>query len=407
MTQPNEREALADGIYFNLPGADYLACDRLSKSGIKRMRVSPADYWADSHLNPTPVQLTPDQERQRYMARVIGRAYHCARLEPDRFAQVYVREISPADFTSVEGFLSTGREIEAALADMGLSKKSKDDAGVLDQARRLVAAGYPHPVWHLIEDEWREGLQPGQVVIPAKAYDEIRVDMERIRAVPAVHQLLSGGAAEVSVLYTCPETGIPMRARFDYLRADCWVEFKTFANSSRKALPQAIIDAVRFERYHIDAAGYMEAAEVLRSGVLPVIGAASDDQLALVDAIQSRALPLDCHFVFQQKGGVPNILARKWRFFEPSRSDVAIAELERAGAHPDKLAAARHFREVSGAARTKTALYVKGRMEIAAAKRDYLAYSEIYQPGEPWLPFNPLGEITDDDFSQHFLEEAI
>ena len=46
-------------------------------------------------------------------------------------------------------------------------------------------------------------------------------------------------------------------------------------------------------------------------------------------------------------------------------------------------------------------------MEIAAAKRDFLAYSEIYERGEPWLPFNPSGEITDADFSQYFLEEAI
>lgn len=396
-------EAIKDGIYFRMPEETYLAAERLSKSGIKRIRVSPADYWVESPLNPNPPELTPEQERQRYIARLIGRAYHCARLEPDRFAEVYVREITMADFNGREGFLTTGRYIEAELAERGLPKKSKDDAGVLDQAKRLAAAGYEGTIWHIAEEEWRASVKPGQVVIPAKAYDEITVDMERIRMVPAVQKLLTGGEPEVSVFWTCPETGIPMKARFDYLKPDRWVEFKTFANSSRKALNQAITDAIRFERYHIDAAGYMEAAEAIRTGGLAIMDEAADAERDLIEAIQLRELPLGCNFVFQQKGGVPNILERKWRFFEPSPVD----ELEADGASEEKIAKARRFMEVSGGQRQRTAIHTKGRMEIAAAKRDFLAYSEIYERGEPWLPFQPSGEITDEDFSSYFLEEAI
>jgi len=395
---------IRDGIYFAMPEDTYLAAERLSKSGLKRIRMSPADFWADSYLNPNPPELTPEQERARHMARVIGRAYHCARLEPEKFAATYVREISPADFNGQDGFLGSGREIEAELAARGLPKKFKDDAGVLDQAKRLRAAGYPGPIWHIAESEWRGGVLPGQIAIPAKTFDEIAVDMERIRAVPAVQKLLTGGAAEVSVFWTCQETGIPMKARFDYLKADRWVEFKTFANSSRKALNQVITDAIRFERYHIDAAGYMEAAEAVRSGVLEVVGEASPAALKIIAAIQARPLPLACHLVFQQKGGVPNILERAWRFFE-SPSDDAVRELEQSGANDERLERARKMQ--ASASRHRTAIYTKGRMEIAAAKRDFLAYSEIYQRGDPWLPFNPSGEITDADFSPYFLEEAI
>jgi len=305
-----------------------------------------------------------------------------------------------------KGFLGTGREIEGALADLGQPKKCKDE-GVLDQAIRLEAAGYRGPIWHLLDRDWRASVQPGQIVIPAKAFDEIATDMDRIRSVPAVQELLTGGAAEVSVFWTCAQTGIPMKARFDYLKADRWVEFKTFANSSRKPLFQAITDAIRFERYHIDAAGYMEAAEAIRSGVLDVIGAASEAEREIIAAIQARPLELECNFVFQQKGGVPNILERSWRFFEPSPSDQAIRELEATGASAEHIARAKHFQAVASSQRQKTAIYTKGRMEIAAAKREFLAYSEIYERGEPWLPFNPSGEITDEDFSQYFLEEAI
>lgn len=391
---------IADGIYFRMPEEVYLAEERLSKSGIKRLRVSPADYWAESHLNPNPPELTPEQERLRHMARLIGRAYHCARLEPDRFASTYVRELSKADMP--EGTLFTGTEMKAWLAEQGL----KQTGSVAEQAARIAEADPSVSLWHIAEEAWRSSVKPGQVVIPAKAYEEIAVDMQRIRAVPAVQKLLTEGEPEVSVFWTCADTGIRMKARFDYLKADRWIEFKTFANSSRKALAQAITDAVRFERYHIDAAGYMEAAEMVRAGGLMVMNG-TEEQAKLIHEIQERPIPLACNFVFQQKGGVPNILEREWRFFEPSPSDEIIRELERDGATMERLERARRFREISATPRHPTAIHIKGRMEIKAAKRDFLAYSEIYQRGEPWLPFNPSGEITDADFSQYFLEEAI
>jgi hypothetical protein len=390
-----------DGIYFNLPEEAYLAEDRLSKSGIKRMRVSPADYWVESSLNPNPPELTPEQERARFMARVIGRAYHCARLEPERYAATYVRELSKADLP--EGTLFTGSDMKAWLAENGL----KQTGTVAEQAARIAEADPSVSLWHIAEEAFRSSVKPGQVVIPAKAFEEIAVDMERIRAVPAVRELLSGGAAEVSVFWTCLETGIRMKARFDYLKADRWVEFKTFANSSRKALFQALTDAIRFERYHIDAAAYMEAAEAIRTGGLEVVGDPSLADAKLIMAIRQRPEPLGCNFVFQQKGGVPNILERSFRFFEPTPSEEAIRELERNGASEEHLERAKRFREVAGGKRHATAIHTKGRMEIKAAKRDWLAYSEIYERGEPWLPFNPSGEITDEDFSSYFLEETI
>ena len=386
---------MRDGIYFNLSEADYRAEDRLSKSGIKKLRISPADYWADSPMN------TAKKERDT-AALTAGSAYHCARLEPDRFRRIYVRELSKAEMPP--GTLFTGTEMGAALAEMG----EKKTGSVAEQAARLVGAGFdPAKVWHYALAEWAAAIQPGQIAISAELYDEITADMERIRSVPAINALLSDGAAEVSVFWTCPETGIPMKARFDYLKPDRWVEVKTFANPNGKNLSQCIVDAIRFNRYYIDAAAYMEAAEAIRSGVLEIMDEATDAKRELIAAIQARPTELACHFVFQQKGGVPNILERAWRFFEPTPSEEAIRELEESGASEERLARARHFQEVAKSQRQRTAIHTKGRMEIAAAKRDFLAYSEIYERGEPWLPFNPSGEITDEDFSQYFLEEAI
>jgi hypothetical protein len=386
---------MRDGIYFNLSEADYLAEDRLSKSGIKKLRISPADYWADSPMN------TARKERDT-AALIAGRAYHCARLEPDRFRRVYVRELSKAEMPP--GTLFTGTEMGATLAEMG----EKKTGSVAEQAARLAEAGFdPAKVWHCALAEWAAAIQPGQIAISAELYDEITADMARIRSVPAINALLSDGAAEVSVFWTCQETGIPMKARFDYLKPDRWVEVKTFANPNGKNLSQCITDAIRFNRYYIDAAAYMEAAEAIRSGCVGIMDEATASERELIEEIQLRADPLECNFVFQQKGGVPNILERSWRFFEPTPSDEAIRELERDGATEERLERARRVKEVAKSARRRTVIHTKGRMEIAAAKRDFLAYSEIYERGEPWLPFNPSGEITDDDFSQYFLEEAI
>jgi len=386
---------MRDGIFFRLPEDQYLAEERLSKSGIKKLRISPADYWEDSHLNPA-------RKVRDTAALIAGSAYHCARLEPERFTRTYVRELSKAEMP--EGTLFTGTEMGAALAEMG----EKKTGSVAEQAARLAEAGFdPAKVWHCALAEWAAAIKPGQIAISAELYDEIVADMHRVRSVPAVDALLSNGAAEVSVFWTCPETGIPMKARFDYLKADRWVEVKTFANPNGKNLNQCIIDAVRFNRYYIDAAGYMEAAEAVRSGALEIEGDATDAERALVAAIQARPIPLECNFVFQQKSGVPNILDRAWRFFEATASETAIRELERDGASEDHLRRARHFQDVSKTPRQRTVIYTKGRMEIAAAKRDFLAYSSIYERGEPWLPYQPSGEISDSDFSPYWLEETI
>lgn len=381
-----------DGIYFCLPEAAYLAEDRLSKSGIKKLRVSPADYWADSPLNP-------DRKKPESAAMVAGSAYHCARLEPERFAQIYVRELSKAEMP--EGSLFTGTEMGKALEELG----AKKTGGVSEQAARLFEAGFDaDKIWHHQLALWSAGVSPDQIPIGAELYDEIVADMHRMHSVPAIHGLLSGGAAEVSVFWTCRETGIPMKARFDYLKADRWVEVKTFANPNGKNLYQCITDAIRFNRYHIDAAAYMEAAEAVRGGALDIVGQATDDEINLISYIQERALALACHFVFQQKGGVANLINCPFRFFE-SPADDALRELEASGADAERLAAARKMQ--AGASRHRTIIHTKGRMEIAAAKRDYLLYSEVYQSGEPWAPLKNELEISDQSFSTYFLEEEI
>lgn len=390
-------EAIKDGVYFGMPEHEYLSIERLSKSGIKELRISPADYWAGSPLNPNPEPLTPEQEKRREFARFIGRAYHCARLDPESFRDRYVREPSQADYSSRAGFLSTGKAMEAVLKDQEL----KVSGSVLEQANRLADNGYDRTLlWHLILADW-EAERGTRLGIPAESFDQIVVDMERIAMVPSVHELLTGGAPEVSIFWTCPESGIAMKCRLDYLKADTWAEFKSFANASGKHLYTCLIDAVRFNGYHIDATVQLQALEMVRAGLPVIVG--NEEQREMVEAIQLREFPLKCHLIFQQKGGVPNVLDRRFAFWQPHALD-ALEELKRDGAPEEKIERSRKAVEMAGPL-TPSAIHAKAIMEIKAAKRDYLAYSEIYERGQPWLPFNPSGTIEDADFHPAWLEE--
>jgi hypothetical protein len=360
----------------------YHAIHRLSASGMQNMLVSPATFWASSWLNP-------DRTEQTTAARVIGRAYHSARLEPELFARNYVRALDKAELP--KGALVTGKDMEAALAAMGLPKSGS----VVEQAERLRGAGYDGVIWQIELAKW-ERLRAKRIAIPAVTYDEIVEDGKRLRASPAIAELISGGAAEVSVFWTCPKTGIPMKARLDYLKPRAWTDFKTFENSRGKRLDQALADAFRYNRYYVQAVAYRDAVEAIRNGLVDLVGDATPEERAVLAAVQLSPGPLACYYLFQEKKGVPNVVARQFRFDDRPLSH----EINAIGLSEEKEARA------SEAVTGPTAIARKATVEIAYAKKLYLGYSEIYEPGEPWLPFDPIGDIGDDDFNSYWLEGA-
>jgi hypothetical protein len=123
-------------------------------------------------------------------------------------------------------------------------------------------------------------------------------------------------------------------------------------------------------------------------------------QRELIDEIKLRQSELACWYVFQEKGGIPNLVARHFKF--NAISDPAREHEMRliAGDDPVKLAM---LAESFG---RKTAIHRRARMEIEHAKQLFVLYSQTYRPGEPWAPIEPMGEIGDDDFSPYFLENG-
>lgn len=378
---------IEDGIYFGLPEDVYHAVPRLSSSGVQKLDVSPATFWKGSWLDPD----RPEHDEDQTIYQLLGKAYHCARLEPHLFESTYVRELDKAE--APEGTLITGDDMKKALDEFGLPKSGK----VLDLAERLADAGFPsNRLWPLIVQDWEEA-RGGRTPLPAKHYDQMITDSERISKNSQVAPLLQGGEAEVSIFWT-DEAGIKCKARTDYLTRDHWADFKTFDNSRGKHLNQALTDAVRYNRYYLQAVFYREAIEAIRVGNLPIIEAQTDDQRALIAAMQMRPGELTCWYIFQEKGGIPNLLAREFPFYTVPYSTLFNEQITD---DEDRRAAVRQ------ATTQRTALFMKGAGDVLQCKKLFMLYSEVYREGEPWFPIDAIGRFSDEDFHPYWLEGSL
>lgn len=383
-------DAIVDGVYFNLPAEIYHAVRRLNTSGLQLLDVSAPDFWENSWLNDDAAELDEDSTK----AQILGKAYHTARLEPHLFEAQYCREIGRDDFP-VKGAVYTGTDIGEALAALPVPQpKSKAGESVLDKAQRLEAAGYTAGIIYPIEVAKWEAARGARTAIPGKFYDDILKDMDRIRKNPDIAALLSDGAGEVSIFWT-DDHGLPMKTRLDFLRVDGWADLKTFANPQRKRIDQVLRESMMYSRLHVQAVVQREAIERIRSGKIQIIGEADDAERDLFAAVQLHPGEMTLHFVFIQKGGVPNQIAMEFPFFEVPDNikdnwDPGATEAQKAAAH--------------AATRTSTALHNIGRRTITAGKEKFVLYSQVYQHGQPWFPIEGVGRYNDGDFPPFFLE---
>lgn len=374
-------EQLEDGIYFRLDEDIYHGQRRFSGSGVQDMLVSPGNFWKESWLNPK-------RERTDTKAKLAGTAYHHARLQPEIFANSYLRGPDPADYG--DKILRTHTDIKEALADLG-QPKTKAGETVIMAALRLRDAGYRGPIWHLIEAEFEKRLvDEGKTGLDPVLFDEISEDASRLRSNPKILELLTGGESEVSVLWT-DERGVKWKARFDFLKPVCITDFKTFENSSRKNLEQCIADAIRFNRYYIQGAVYWQASEQIRAG-LRIAKIQNKEQKVLIEAIRANPAPLEYWWVFQEKKGVPNILARRYRMGANVTRSLVFHSVDEAGLEVAK-----------DLVKAPSALFRKALSEIKWARDMFLSCPEIWGD-QPWGPLNPVDDIDDEAFPPYFLE---
>lgn len=370
---------LADGVYFRMPEAQYHALHRLSASGIKNILVSIPNFWAKSWMNKDRRDGDDDTP-----AKILGSAYHVAIFEPETLARRYVGK---PNWDNFPGILMTDTAVKAELKAMG-APQTKTGELALDRARRLADLGCQKPIKSIIEDQFNQDLDD-RTAIDHIYFDQIHRDIDRIAENPEIQELVTGGESEVTILWTCPDTGIKMKARIDKLKADKFVDLKSFANANGKPTKQCITDAIKYNRYYLSMRQYQVAIGMI--GSLPAVDISDDDpRHALLDQIAEIKTPHDAWLFFQEKDGIPNLLARRLRLQN----------------YPDGVDMQSIGAEDHDIKKHNSVLCYKADMEIDRAKELYLMAAEVYGvDGSPWYPLDMMGEIGDDDFNDWFLEE--
>ena len=164
---------LADGVHRDVPHETYHQRHRglVSKTVLDLVRRSPAHYkaWLDNNVEE---ELTP--------ALFFGQAFHCALLEPDRFAKEYAVEPDFGDCRKTD-------------------RTSKEDAKDNKDRR----------------DEWRAEHE-GAVILDSDIAGAIRNMVASIRRHPLGSKMMQGGESELTLKWTDAETGLTCKSRLDY-----------------------------------------------------------------------------------------------------------------------------------------------------------------------------------------------
>ncbi|WPO70249.1 PD-(D/E)XK nuclease-like domain-containing protein [Streptomyces sp. KN37] len=137
-----------------------------------------------------------------------------------------------------------------------------------------------------------EAYLAGKIPLLSKDHDMVQAMTEAIRQHPIAGQLFTPGtgAAEQSVFWTDPATGVRCRVRPDWI-PDCGdgrlvvVDYKT----CRSADPASLQKAVYEHGYHQQAAFYLDGVKAL--------GLAGDQEPAFIFVFQTKTAPYLVHLV--------------------------------------------------------------------------------------------------------------
>ena len=356
------------GLYFAMAEDEYHADTSLSGSGIVDLLVSPLTFWIKSPLNP-------DREDMPTDAKDRGSAFHARILEGrGRFEELYAVRPEINDYPDA---IAGTEALRARCVDLEIKK----GGSTADLCARIQDADADAVLWPLIKAEF-EGLNDGKTIIKP----ELARDIERQARIVEMHEsarkAFNGGWPEVSAFWI-DETGVPMKARFDYLKARAVVDLKTFTNSLGLPLDAAIARTVANYRYHVKAALYMDAVEASKAlirdqgpdvvhGTENGTGRPSTDWLeAFIDPAPHAFV-----FVFLEAGAVPNVRVREFRQLMNGAKSGATANL--------------YWQSGYAAYRQGVEIY-----------RDCLAH---LGPDLPWITPEPMRAFVDEEFPLYMME---
>lgn len=199
--EPMNVRDLAPGLYADVRHEDYHSrhLGMVSKSVLDLVNRSPAHYkaWLDGR----------DEEETPALS--FGSAFHCATLEPERFAKLYVPEPDFGDCRFKE-----------------------------NKARKA---------------EWL-AENAGKTTIGASDYEAIGRMVAAVRAHPLAGRIIRDGQPEVTVRWDDEFTGMPCKSRADYYvrKRRMVADLKSTLDARRSAFRK---DVAKY-RYHVQDALY-------------------------------------------------------------------------------------------------------------------------------------------------------
>ncbi len=283
-----------EGVWFGLDDTEYHRAMALSASGIKALKISPLDWWARSALNPE----RPEESSEESFAKKLGKAYHKRILEGrPAFQAIYAPEIDIADYP---GALKSNDELKQRCVDLGLRVGGKKSE-LIDRIL-LAAPDNIDVIWERILADYL-AKHPGKVFLPSDIIRSVEIAAAMIENHPVLGKAFRGGASEVSVFYNDPETGVPIKCRYDYWKPRALLDLKTAENTMGAPIDKAVTRAIASYRLHTQAALYLDSIEHARRLIL------AGRVFGPIDPALAKALAapneMTWMWLFQMKGIAP------------------------------------------------------------------------------------------------------
>lgn len=312
------------GIYFGMPEEVYHALPALASHGIRNLASSPMLYWSRTQfVSDLARKREVEKDKKDPAHRTIGKAYHCRIMEgADEFHRRFAVELTEED---CEGALESTDQIKAAIAALGHKPHSKVPDHLPDGGEYMRAAKKADWIAQLLEldpdakildvinREHRE-KHDGKLFVSAEVHEQIEIAAAMVEQDPEVRHAFTGGHAEVVLIWFCEKTGVPCKARVDYLKLKAAVDLKTVANQRGMSMERAIAQEVAGYKYTIQPSFYVEGIQAVKRLVrdhtakVTVYNRDGQDAPALMawaaKWAAEEAEP-EWLWVFQQKGDAP------------------------------------------------------------------------------------------------------
>jgi hypothetical protein len=205
------------GIYHDIPFPDYLKINAFH-SGIAKLILKSAKKARWEMDNPK--KSTPDM--------VFGSLIDCLLLEPDKFSN----------------YFTTLPETSVDKKDNIIPFSARSDHGK-----------------NVLKSIYESGKQP----ISTSQIKHGKSLVDGIMGHPTAGQWLSGGRAQVTIIWNDPQTGVLCKIRPDYLRDDRITDLKT----TKDAHPSVFSSIAGRMGYHIQAALYHDGLYFAENGQYP------------------------------------------------------------------------------------------------------------------------------------------